>query len=127
MRAEVGVSASLDHVVGESHTAVAVGSGDVEVLGTPTLLAWCEAATVAAVAPLLDTDETTVGSVIQLEHRRPTPVGGSVSTAAVLTGVDGRRLTFDVSATDGDGPIATGSVVRVLVDRTRFIEGLARG
>ena len=124
MTVEAGAAASLDHVVGDADTAISVGSGDVEVLGTPVLVAWCEAATVAAVAPLIEPDQTTVGSVVHLEHLRPTPVGGAVTTKAVVTEVDGRQLTFDVTATDDDGVIASGRIVRVAVNRPRFIERL---
>ena len=48
--------AELTFVVSERDTAVALGSGDVEVLGTPRLLAWLEAATLAAAADLAHRD-----------------------------------------------------------------------
>jgi predicted thioesterase len=122
MAVEAGGSATLQYVVDTKDTAVEIGSGDVGVLATPQVLAWCEAATVAAIAPSLDPDETTVGTEVRLEHLRPTPVGRAVQVEAVLTDVDGRRLSFDVAAHDDDGQIATGRVVRMLVNRTRFME-----
>ena len=43
------LTATLSFTVTDADTALAVGSGDLPVLGTPRLLAWCEAATCAAV------------------------------------------------------------------------------
>lgn len=108
--------------VTEADTATALGSGDVPVLGTPRLIAWMEAATVQAAGPLLEPGRTTVGTAIRVEHRRPTPVGGSVDVTADLTTTTGHRLTFTVHATDAAGRlIATGEIDRAIVDRQRFL------
>ena len=64
----------MHHEVTDIDTAVALGSGDVPVLATPRLIAWMEAATVRAVAAFLKTGQTTVGTAIRIEHRRPTRV-----------------------------------------------------
>lgn len=117
-----GRHATLDFTVGPDDTARAVGSGSLEVLGTPRLLAWCEAATCAAVADVLPEGSTTVGTRIQLDHAAATPVGGSVSVRAAVAHVDGRLLRFTVTATDGSGRIAgSGEVTRVVVDAERFL------
>ena len=101
-------------------TALALGSGDVEVLATPRLLAWCEAATVAALA--LPPGRTSVGTRVSLDHLAPTPVGGSVTVTATLEHEDGRLVRFSVAASDGLGRlVATGEVTRVVVDRARFL------
>ena len=110
--------ASLD--VTDADTAVALGSGDVDVLATPRVLALCEAATVAAVAGALDPAQTTVGTRVELDHLRPSVVGSHVTATATLVSVDGRRLTFDVAASEAGDVIARGVVVRALVDRARF-------
>ncbi|MDQ3945766.1 MAG: thioesterase [Actinomycetota bacterium] len=120
-----GLSAAVEHVVAESDTSIALGSGDVAVLGTPRLLALAEEATVAAVAEALDPDETTVGHRVVLEHRAPTAVGEAVRAEAVLAEVDGRSLVFRVTLWDGRGPIGDATITRVVVDRSRFVERLA--
>ena len=119
---EAGLTASLDRTVADVHTAVALGSGDVPVLATPQVLAWCEEATVAAVAAGVTADETTVGMRVRLDHVRATPVGVVVRIEACLAKVEGRRLTFDVVASDDRGEIASGQVIRVLVDRGPFLD-----
>ena len=67
-RTEIGSVGRHRHVVTQADTAIALGSGDVPVLATPRLLAWVEAATVTALAEQLDEDESTVGTLVELDH-----------------------------------------------------------
>ena len=90
----VGLRATVRAVVGQSDTAIAMGSGDVPVLATPRLLALAEAASVAAVAPQLARGQTSVGTEAQLEHRRACPLGAELSVEAELTEIEGSRLAF---------------------------------
>jgi len=115
--------ATLTFDVTVDDTARALGSGDVEVLATPRLLAWCEATTVAALAEQLKPEETSVGSRVRLEHLAATGVGGQVVVSTDLEHQDGRLVRFAVSAVDRSGRlIATGEVTRVIVDRRRFAD-----
>ena len=109
-------------VVALDDTARSLGSGDVEVLGTPRLIALCEAATVAALSDCLPSDWTTVAMRIQFDHLAPVALGGTVVAEAVLDKVEGRRLTFTVCATDQSGLVGAGRVTRVAVERARFLE-----
>lgn len=127
MTLQAGLTATCRHTVTDDDTAIARGSGDVAVLATPQVLAWCEGATVACIADELEPGQTTVGMRVRLDHLRPTPVGGSVTVEAVVALVEGRRLTFDVTATDDGGEIASGQIVRVQVDRDRFMEKATHG
>ncbi|MFT5203359.1 MAG: fluoroacetyl-CoA thioesterase [Candidatus Aldehydirespiratoraceae bacterium] len=125
MSVEAGLSASIDREVTHLDTATALGSGDVEVLATPRVLAWAEAACIAALDGLLADGETTVGMRMQIDHVQPTPVGRMVHVRAEVERVEGRRLTFTVEASDSRGTIASGRVIRVLVERNRFLERAA--
>ena len=116
-----GRTAEVTTQVTPEDTAASLGSGDVPVLGTPRLIALCEAATVAALEGALDPGQTSVGTRVVFDHTRATPVGIAVTAVATLEAVDGRRLTFNVSATDDEGPIGSGSIVRFVVDRDRFL------
>src|SRR5690349_13977100 len=115
-------AASLSFEVTTDDTARALGSGDVEVLATPRLLAWCEAATVAALAgDGLSETATSVGTRVRLDHLAATPVGGRVEVTATVQHRDGRLVRFDVAAIDRSGRVvATGEVYRVVVERERF-------
>jgi fluoroacetyl-CoA thioesterase len=113
-------SASIDAVVYPADTARALGSGDVDVLGTPRALALAEAATVRAAAPLLPPGATSVGARVELDHLAPSPVGSTVRATATLVDRTDRRLTFEVRLTQDGRPVATGRIVRAVVDRQRF-------
>ncbi|MCW2846420.1 MAG: thioesterase [Marmoricola sp.] len=120
-RLEVGLSATLERAVGEEDTAEAVGSGSLPVLGTPRLLAWCEAATCAAIAPVLRSTETSVGTRVSLEHSAPSAVGSALRVTASLVHVDGRLVRFTVAARDGARLVGSGEVTRVVVESERFL------
>jgi predicted thioesterase len=107
-------------IVDDSDTAIALGSGDVTVLGTPRLVALCEQATVDAVADSLAPDRTTVGIRVELDHLAPSRVGDAIVATARLDAVDGSRLHFSVTASDGRREIGRGAVVRAVVDRERL-------
>jgi len=117
----VGLRGESTLTVTDGDTARALGSGDIDVLGTPRLLALCEQAACTALAGHLDDDATTVGMRVQIDHLQPTPVGASVRAEAVLDRTEGRRLHFTVSVTDDGGLVAAGRVTRVLVDLERFM------
>jgi predicted thioesterase len=118
----IGLSGQASMVVTAADTAVAMGSGSVAVLATPRLVALCEEATCAALAEHLAPGSTTVGTHVDLEHLRPTPVGAEVQAVAVLERIEGRRLTFSVSAADTRGRVATGTVTRAMVEVDRFMD-----
>lgn len=122
MTIQPGLEAVVSKTVEPGHLAVAFGSGEVDVLGTPQALAWCEEATVLALSGELAPDETTVGMRVTLDHIRPSSVGDLITARAVVEKIDGRRITFTVSVCDADGEeVAFGSVIRVVVDRDRFM------
>ena len=113
----------MRHEVTDTDTAAAMGSGDVPMLATPRLIAWMEAATVQAAVGFLGRGQTTVGTAIRIQHRRATPVGGTVEiTATPPHDVGGSRLTFRVEVMDSSGEIvAAGEIDRAIVDRQRFL------
>lgn len=122
MSIPTGLSASVEIVVSDDDTAIALGSGSVPVLATPRLVGLCEQAAVAALEGQLPEGSTSVGMRVQVDHLMPTAVGAPVTAEATLEKVSGRRLTFTVSATDHRGLIAAGRVTRVVVDVERFME-----
>ena len=118
--------ATLTHVVTDDDTAAALGSGSLPVLGTPRLLAWLEAATCAAIAPVLAEGSTSVGTRVQVEHLAASPVGAEVEVSASSAYQDGRLHRFTVSARDTrtGKVLAAGEITRVVVDAERFLSRL---
>lgn len=111
----------MNHEVTDDDTAAALGSGDLPVLATPRMIAWMEAATIAAAAPVLEDGQTSVGTAVRVRHRRPTPVGGRVDVTVELREQDGTRLSFTVTAVDQDGTtVGDGEIDRAAVDRETF-------
>lgn len=123
----MGERGVVAEVVTDDDTAVALGSGALPVLGTPRLLAWCEAATCRALERGLSPGSSSVGTSVRLEHLAPSAVGEQVTVVAVVVSVDGRRVGFEVTATDAVGTVVgRGAVERVVVDAERFLARLAR-
>lgn len=118
---EPGLNETAQETVTEEMTARSLGSGDVDVLATPALVALVERVAVAAVVGSLDAGRTTVGARVEIDHVAPTPVGALVTVTARLEAVDGRKLHFTFEASDAGGVVARGSHLRVLVEREAFI------
>lgn len=122
MPLQPGLAATVALDVGDDDTAVAVRSGDVPVLATPRLIALCEEASVQATSGQVPEGHTTVAMRVQLDHLAPTGVGCRVTAESRLEKVEGRRLTFSVSASDERGLVAAGKVTRVVVDVDKFMD-----
>lgn len=120
---QTGKHATLQFTVTEADTAAAIGSGALPVLGSPRLLAWCEAATCAALEGDLEPGQTSVGTRVSLEHLTASPVGERVVVEASVSHVDGRLVRFTVAAAhEADGKVVgTAEVTRVVVDAERFL------
>jgi fluoroacetyl-CoA thioesterase len=95
------------------------------VLATPMMILAMENAALAAIKPYLAVGESAVGSRVDVRHLAATPLGRRVTASAEVTKVEGRRIEFAVSATDGDAPIGAGTHERVLIDVARFTSQLA--
>lgn len=117
---EPGLAGSVPLTVTGEDTAIALGSGDVPVLGTPRVVALAEEAACLALAGAIDPDHTSVGVNITLDHLRPTKVGGTVAASAVLQQVDGRQLEFAVQVVEDEVVVARGTHRRVVVARDGF-------
>jgi predicted thioesterase len=115
----IGLTGEARVVVGEELTARHMGSGAVRVFATPEMVRLMERAAVNALAPHLSAGQQSVGTLVNVKHLAPRR-WAIVTATAELIGVDGRRLTFRVSATDGMDTIGEGLHERALIDLERF-------
>ena len=115
-----GLTGTASVIVTADRTAAALGSGSVDVYSTPALIALLEAAAINALAGHLADGQTSVGTALDVKHLAATPVGMTVNATATLTAIDGRRLVFEVSASDEIELIGQGTHERFIVDRARF-------
>jgi len=96
-----------------------------EVFATPMLIMAMENAALNAVRDFLDQDESAVGTAVDIRHLAATPIGHQVTAEAEVTGVDGRRIRFKVSAHDDKEEIGTGTHERMVIDLDRLAARLA--
>lgn len=116
-----GITAEMTLLVDEARTAAAMGSGGLAVFATPAMVALMERVAMHSVQPLLEAGQGTVGTAIDVKHTAATPVGMQVRCRSRLTAVDGRRLTFEITAEDADGPIGGALHERFIIDDARFM------
>ena len=121
-----GMTASQAVVCAPEHFASRVVAGTPDVFSTPSLGALIEKTAAEAIAPLLDPGQMTVGTQIVVNHTAATPAGLTVTAKVTLTAVDGRRLDFSWTASDGVEDVGNGTHQRFVVDRARFEQRLAQ-
>lgn len=115
-----------EHTVTDQDTAAALGSGDLPVLATPRMINWLERAAYQSAKEAIETGQTTVGTLVKVEHLKGSPVGATVTVSCSKPVSDGRRLIFHVTAVDERGDeCATGEIQRRVVDPVRFMARFA--
>lgn len=120
---EVGMTYTVEKTVTPDMTAKAVGSGGLEVFGTPYMMGLMECAAMW-VQNELPEGKGTVGVEIASSHLAPTPVGMKVSASAEVTGIsaNGKMISFKVTASDEEGLIGEGTHTRAVIDNARFLQ-----
>jgi len=121
---DIGIKHIITRVVEYKDSAVAMGSGAIEVFATPAMILWMEEAARNAVADTLPKGSTTVGTLVNVKHIAATRVGKKVCIIARLTGIDKRLLSFAVEARENniDGKLlGEGIHERAIIDIERFM------
>lgn len=118
---KTGLSHTSTTIVDNSNTARTYGSGGLDVFATPAMVGLMENAAMTAVENDLPDGSTTVGSMINTSHIKPSKLGATIKATAVLEEIDGRKLTFTVSACDENGLIGEGVHIRYIVDTQKFM------
>lgn len=120
----VGMKHSIEKIVTPELTANAVGSGGLDVFGTPYMIGMMECAAMWCIQPELPEGKGTVGVEISTNHLAPTPVGMKVTATAEVTAVseNGKMITFKIAAFDEEGPIGEGVHTRAIISNDRFLQ-----
>ena len=120
----VGMKHSIEKIVTPELTANAVGSGGLDVFGTPFMIGMMECAAMWCIQPELPEGKGTVGVEISTNHLAPTPVGMKVTATAEVTAVseNGKMVTFKIAAFDEEGPIGEGVHTRAIISNDRFLQ-----
>ena len=89
------------------------------------MCALMEEAAQAAVQPYLEEGEGTVGIALSITHEAPTPLGATVTAKAIVSAVEGRKITFNIEASDGVGIIGRGTHERFVINNEKFMAKVA--
>ena len=116
-----GLQGRAEAIVDTTNVAAVMGSGDLDVFATPAMIALMEQAAWTAVAPGLAEGESTVGTKLNISHVSATPVGLKVWAESEVTAVDGKKITFEVSAFDEAGEIGRGTHERSIIRPEKFL------
>lgn len=119
-----GLTHTSTLIVTAQDTALYQGSGDMEVLATPRMMALMENAAMLAVKDELPEGSTTVGGHIESSHLRPSKIGTEITATATVTKVEGKKIYFDIKTQMNDVIIGEGTHLRFIVDREKFLSRL---
>ena len=126
MSITIGTKGEARTKVTEQNTAQAMGSGSLPVFATPAMAALMEQAAYTSLLPYLDNGQGSVGISLTLSHSSASPLGMNIRAESTVTEVDGKKITFSVSAYDDAGPIGEGVHQRFLIDNERFLAKAAK-
>ena len=103
----------------ERHTAAVVGNS--EVVSTPSLIGFLEQTSHRAILAFIDEGEVSVGTRVEVDHLAAAFLGSPVVATTRVAAVEGRRITFEVEARQGDKLVMKGRHGRAIVSRDRIL------
>lgn len=109
----------------ENETALNAGSGSLRVLATPVMIALMEKAAHLLSQKHIKRNEDTVGTKIDVYHKKATVVGDIIEARANLLEIDGKKIRFEVIAKDSKGEVGKGTHTRYVIDPQKFMESLS--
>ena len=122
MEITVGMKGEVSTLVEREDTAREVGSGSLLVYATPCMVALMEGAACEAIEEALPEGQTTVGTELNIQHLSATPVGLEVRAEAIVTAVEGKIITFSITAFDEAGKIGEAEHKRAIVNSQKFLD-----
>ena len=121
-----GMAHTSEAVVTQQLSACLMGSGALDVLATPAMIALMENAAMNAIQHALPEGHGSVGTEISVAHTRATAIGKTVTATAEVIKIDGRRIDFKVTASDDYGEIGHGMHSRFAVENASFLNKLRK-
>lgn len=117
---QTGTKNTLERKVTEELSALSMGSGTLRVFATPAMIALIEETCWRSVAQQLEEGQGTVGTLLNVKHLAPTPLGMTVKCESELIEVDGRRIVFSVNIYDDAGLVGSGTHERFIINESKF-------
>lgn len=109
------------YTVEPAHTAEHLGSGDLRVLATPSLILFMEMTARKLLAEYLPAGYSSVGARVDVRHLAPSPIGARIRVAAEIIEVKDNKIAFSVKAWQDDLVVGSGYHVRVVIEEARFL------
>ena len=122
MNIELGIKGEEKELVRHENTAAAYGSGLVEVYATPAMIALMEKTCYRSVMPYLSEGEGTVGTRVDISHKKASPLGTVITCKSEIIEIDRRRIVFKVEVFDDKGDlIGDGTHERFVINVEKFM------
>lgn len=116
-----GLKFKTENIVEHKDTAAAMGSGFVEVLSTPMMIANMEGTCAACVKDYLPEGFSTVGTHVNVSHKAAVNLGESYQTECELIEVDRKKLVFKVRTFKDEKTVGEGTHDRFIIDVSKFM------
>lgn len=120
MELEIGQTCRRDMIVTTNDVAAMAESNSFNVLATPRMIMLMEEACSFNLLPSLDEGYASVGIHVDVYHTAATAIGKKVWAESEITEIDGRKVTFKITAWDEDGEIGFGLHERFIINIERF-------
>ena len=121
----IGYTFEQEITVQDKDSARSLGSGGLDVFGTPGMIALMENTALIMTRTFLDEGEDTVGIEINTKHTKASPIGEKVKCIAEITAVEGRKVSYKIKAIDSkEDLIGSATHDRFVVDTARFMAKL---
>ena len=117
----LGTSLTQEKLIRHNDSAAALGSGTLEVLATPAMIAFMENTAYKCIQNMLEEDTTTVGVEINAKHIKASRIGDAISCKATVVEVEGKRIRFEIEAHDSTALIGTATHDRFIVNEEKFM------
>lgn len=117
----IGIKGTTNVVVCKDNTAEKMGSGELPVFATPSMIALMEECAYKSVKVFLEDNQGTVGTLMNVKHVSASPLDMKITAESELIEIDKKRLVFTVKAYDELGLIGEGVHERFIIDNDRFM------
>ncbi|WP_448904708.1 thioesterase family protein [Gemella sp.] len=125
MNIEINKEFNKTYLVKENNTAKNMGSGDLDVLATPSLVAFMENAAKEYLNTFLPEELGSVGSNININHIAPTLVGKEIKVQGKITEIIKEKIIiFSLEAYEQDKKIGDATHTRVIINNEKFLSKL---
>jgi len=120
---DVGASLTKRYEIDKDRTIGFMGE-HLRVYATPLMVKDVENACRDLLSNYLESTENTVGARVEIDHLGPTLIGMWVDVVVKLTGIEGRRINFDIEVRDELDTVGKAKHTRFVVDLSKQKERL---